>query len=432
LCATLAAISSRLQCVDASDFKHGRESFTRDGVLSPDLLISLLVFMAADGGRRGYQHLLDAFWHEARLNRVPLPVGEPVSAAAFCNARKRLRAAAVRQLLRDTSDEFDRVHGSRHRVHGRRVLAVDGCKVPLQRTPELWEEFGGPSDAHVPQIMVSVLFDVIAKVPVDAVIAPCASDERAQLGHLLASTRDGDILVLDRGYPSYVMIDLLIEHGLDFVVRVPAAGGFPAVEEFLRSGRDDADIVLAAAQGSPAHILEARKVRAVRRFGPDGESQVFLTTLNRSRFSGACICDLYRRRWQIELLYRLEKSNYLGHHQFHAKYPEGIRQEVFAFLLFVAITRTLMAAAATDSEVPYERMSQKSAVLATARTLTVLLLEAEPDHAQQILATLLSRIAARLDPRHRKRACPRRSFKPRSRWGPQGHVLAQARAAQLR
>jgi hypothetical protein len=399
--------------------------------LSPDLLISLLVYMAADGGRRGYQHLLDAFWDEAKAYQVPMPIDQPVSTAAFCNARKKLGSAAVRQLLRDTSDTFDGAHGLQHRFYGRRVLAVDGCKVPVQRSPELWDEFGGHYDGYVPQILVSVLFDVIAKMPVDATIAPYASDERVQLGHLLASTRDGDILVLDRGYPSYDVIDMLIEHGLDFVIRVPVSG-FRAVEEFVLSGRDEANIVLTPSPNNPASVLEPRHLRAVRRLGPDGEPQVFLTTLPRTPFRHADICDLYQRRWQIELFYRLEKSDYVGHRQFHAKYPDGVRQEVFAFLLFTAISRTLMAAASEATKAPYERLSQKAAILATARSLTVLLLETEPARARQILKAVLSRIAARLDPNHRHRAYPRRSFKPRSGWGPLGHVFTQRRKEELR
>lgn len=415
----------------ASEFKFGRESFTRGGVLSPELLVSLLVCMAADGGRRGYQHLLDAFWEDARINRVPLPVDRPVSAAAFCSARKRLAASTVRQLLRSTSDAFDRSHGSRHRLHGRRVLAVDGCKIALQRAPELWDEFGGPSDGHTPQLLATVLFDVVAKIPLDATIAPYGSCERTQLGQLLSSTRDGDILVLDQGYPSYVMIDLLVEHGLDFVIRAPVESGFPAVEEFLRSGRDEADIALTPSPNHPARILGSRGLRAVRRSGPDGEAQVLLTTLPRTHFRHAEICDLYQRRWQIELFYRLEKSDYVGHRQFHAKSPEGVRQEVFAFLLFIAITRTLIAAASQASGAIYERISQKSAILAASRVLTVILLESDPASAREILDRLLHGIAARLDPKPRQRSCPRRSFKPRLRWGPQGHVRDPDRRCQL-
>jgi hypothetical protein len=396
-------------------------------MLSPELLISLLVYMAADGGRRGYQLMLDAFWEEARGNAVLLPTDRPVSAAAFCNARKKLSASAVRQLLRDTSDAFDQTHGPRHRRRGRRVLAVDGCKISLQRDPELWNEFGAPSDGHAPQILVSVLLDVIAKIPVDATIAPYASDERVQLSHLLSSTREGDILLLDQGYPSYVTIDLLIEQGLDFVIRVPTTSGFPAVEEFVRSGLKEAEIVLTPSPKSPAHILGSHRLRAVRRSGPDGEPQVFVTTLARAEFRRGAICDLYMQRWQIELFYRLEKSDFVGHHQFHAKSPEGVRQEVFAFLLFTAISRTLIAAASKALGAPYQRISQKGAILATAHALTTILLEGQPERARQALQRLLSRIATRLDPKPRHRSCPRRSFKPRPRWGPQGHVRDPAR-----
>ena len=159
-------------------------------------------------------------------------------------------------------------------------------------------------------------------------------------------------------------------------------------------GQDEANIVLTPSPNSPAHNLGSRRLRAVRRLGADGEPQVFLTTLARSQFCHATICDLYQRRWQIELFYRLEKSDYVGHRQFHAKNPDGVRQEVFAFLLFIAISRTLMAAGSEVFKVPYERMSQKSAILATARVLTVILLESEPERAREILACLLRRIGA--------------------------------------
>jgi hypothetical protein len=311
-------------------------------------------------------------------------------------------------------------------------MAVDATQHPVQRTPELWKEFESPSGGHTPQIMVSVLFDVVAKVPVDAVIAPCTSDERVLLAPLLSSTCEGDILLLDRGYPSYAVIDLLFERKLDFVMRVRTTEGFAAVEQFLRSGKAEADIVLTPESRKRTLPFAERTVRGVRRVGPDGEPQVFLTTLSRRQFSHAAICDFYRRRWQIELFYRLEKSDYIGPHQFHAKSPDGVRQEVYAFLLFTAISRTLMAAAARACDKPYERISQKRSLLATARALTVLLLDSEPADARRHLAALLDHIAARLDPNPRQRACPRVSFKPRSRWGPGGHRRAALKRGRHR
>jgi Transposase DDE domain len=388
--------------------------------------------MAADGGRRGYQLLLDEFWEECRSNEIALPVDKSVSAAAFCNARKKLDSTAVRQLLRDVSSAFDRCHGARHRLKGRRVLAVDGSRFSLQRAPELWTEFGAPTNGYTPQVSVSVLFDVIAKMPIDATITPFASSERDQVEALLSSTHAGDIIVLDRGFPSYALIDLLIEHGLDFVIRMQLGTGFHEVKEFVQSGQREADIVLDPGRYHPPLKLPPRKLRVVRRDGPKGEPQVFLTTLARREFRHQTICDLYRRRWQIELFFRLEKSDYVGQQQFHAKHVQGIKQEVFAFLLFIAITRALMAAAAKTHRAPYERIAQKAAIMAIAGHLTTVLLASDRRRAREILAGLLTRIAARRDPPPRQRSCQRRSFKPRSRWGADGHVNDSARARRLR
>lgn len=420
-----------LRCHSSSGFKLGPESFTRGGPLDPELLITLLLYMVADGGRRGYRHVLEAFWDDAKSQGLRLPVDVPISAAAFCNARRRLKASSLRVLLHDAAEAFDHQHGACHRFYGRRVLGVDGSKISVQRAPELWEEFGGPTSGNTPQVLVTTLFDVIAKVPVDSSVAPYASSEREQLGRLVDRLRPHDVLVLDQGYPSHEVIALLLGREVDFVMRVTTSGGFLAVDDFVRSGRHESDITLVPSGHSDARGLGPFTLRAVRRDGPDGQPQVFLTSLPRSPFPRPAILDLYRRRWEVELFFRLEKGAYLGHDQFHARNPDGVRQEVFALLLFVALSRTLMAAAAEIHKVPYERISQKGALLAAATRFTVLLLHRDPDRARQILHGLLQRISRCLDELRRQRSFPRRSFKPRPRWGPNGHIHDPERRVQL-
>ena len=414
-----------------SEFKLGRESFTRAGAVSPELLISLLLYMVADGGRRGYTHMLESFWADASDQGVYLPQEKPLSSAAFCNARHKLKSSALRVLLHDAASAFDRQHGAQHRFHGRRVLAVDGSKIPVQRAPDLWQEFGGPSNGHTPQILVATLFDVLAKVPLDASVAPYASSEREQLLCVLDQLRPRDVLVLDQGFPSYEVIDELLKRKVDFVLRMPVTGNYSGLQDFLRSGRYDADIQLVPSEQGDAGHLGPFALRVVRRDGPDGKPQVFLTSLPRFNFPRAAILDLYRRRWEVELFFRLEKGDYLGHQQFHARNADGVRQEVFALLLFVTLSRTLMAAAAEIHQVPYDRISQKGALLAAATRFIVLLLQ-RPERARKTLDALLRRIARCLDELRRNRSCPRRSFKPSPRWGPQGRVFDPERSAQLR
>jgi hypothetical protein len=208
--------------------------------------------------------------------------------------------------------------------------------------------------------------------------------------------------------------------------------GFSLVENFVRSGDPEAELVLTPTKWSAAHGRGPFTVRAVRRNGADGRPQVFLTSLPRPSFPRSAILELYQRRWEVEVFFRLEKGSYVGHNQFHARTSEGVRQEVFAWLLFVALSRVLIAAAAQIQGVPYERVSQKGALLAAANRFTTLLLLCDSDRAHRVLQSLLERIARCLDEKKRHRAFPRRSFKPRSRWGPNGSIHSPARGYEVR
>jgi len=434
LCANWFSVRSGLRLISelvggsrSTEFKKRERHFTRSGPISPDLLVTLLLYLVADGGRRGYAHLLDGFWDEAQEQGVPLPTEKPVSAAAFCKARHKLKPDALRVLLGQSTESFESAHGVDHRFKGRRVFAVDGTKISTQRSPALWQAFGGPTGGHNPQILVSVLHDVVANLPMDATVAPCDGSERDELRLLLKNRQPGDVVVLDRGYPSYDLIDELLERGIDFVIRVPTSNSFHAIGTFVESGGTDYQILLHTQIGSHHRRREPLKVRAVRRDGKDGEAQVFLTSLDRTEFTRGQILQLYQMRWQVELFYRLEKGDYIGQGQFHARTPEGIEQEVLAFLLYVTLCRHLMASAARLHQVPYDLISQKGAILAAGAYLVRLLCALDEHEATRHLTRLLERMARRLEPKRPGRSFPRRSFKPRPRWTATGRHGDQAR-----
>lgn len=396
--------------------------FTRGGPLTPELLVALVLYMCGDAGRRGYAQLLDEFWAQARLAGVSLPVAEPVSSAAFCLARRKLMPSLFDALLQLVREEFDTRHSELQRWRGRRVLAVDGTRRNLTRSEELFAHFGQPSGGHVPQALVSTLFDVVAKVPIATQIAPCASDERAELLGLLPHLAPGDVLVLDRGYPSYEVIERLVAAGIDFVIRVPKSHTFPAIDVFQQSGGNDYRVVLGGpGTGRVARQLESRLVRISN---GRKEPWIILTSLRRDEFSRTAIGQIYHMRWEVEELFKLEKSDYFSLRQLHAKTVRGVQQELRAQLLFTALARLILAEATAQHDVSYSESSQKSAMLTLAGNLVVLFLADDPDVAAAALDAAYRR-AIRI--RHRKRlgrSCPRRSFKPGPRWNSQGRVGA--------
>lgn len=411
-------ISSTLASASDPELRHSPHDFTRDGVLRPDLLITMLLFMVGDANRRGYRHILDSFWDECASHGVPLPTEEPVTASALCQARAKLSVDMLRRVVHENAARMERSFRKTALWNGRRTFAVDGSKMNLQRSEELDARFGRPHGGHCPQATVSTLVNVANTVPYDVVVGPYGSCERQLLLDHLAVLRRGDIVVLDRGYPSHEVLRILLDHGIDFLVRVPESHTFDAIEIFKDSGGTDYRVALPPATDT-RHGAQTIELRAIRLTNPKGEDSFFLTSLRRSEFTRAEIAALYRKRWQAEEHYKLAKAAYFDQHQFHARSALGVRQEIIAQVIYIGIARFLLAVAAQHADASYHALSVKSAVLALADYLTRLCL-GDPHAASRWMPRLLDRIARTRDKRRHGRSCPRRSFKPGPRWGPNG------------
>lgn len=373
--------------------------------------------MVGDANRRGYRHILDAFWDECSSHGVPLPTNEPVTAGAFCQARDKISGRLIQHLLREASSKFNAEFEDCSSWHGRRAYAVDGSKFNLGRSRELASHFGRPKGAHISQALVSSLVNVASTLPHDVRIAPYASCERALLAEHLEVLEPGDIVVLDRGYPSRDVFRDLMACQVDFLARAPNSSTFKAIEAFRQSGEIDSPITVCTPKGVKA--MDPIELRAIRLRNGDGEESFYVTSLPLSDFSHADLAELYRLRWQAEELYRTQKASYFDQHQFHARSVAGVEQENFAQGLFVVIARVLMATAARSAE-EYGALSIKSGILGLAAYVTRICLD-DPESAASWMPRLLAWIARTRDKPRPGRSFPRKSFKPASKWRPGGH-----------
>jgi hypothetical protein len=426
LCATsrsitesIEAFSTLLDAETPASYRFLDADFTRSGPLSLKVLLTLLLYLVADAGRRGYEALLDEFWDECRDLSVPLPTESPISASAFCQARKKIDPEFIRALLHHVADEFEKTHGRDFRWNGHRLLAVDGSKFTLQRSAKLSAAVGLPTGGHCPQMLLSTLYDVLSGVPHDITVAPTLSSERVELDRMLPRGRPGDILLLDRGYTSFQVLHELRNQSIHFVIRMPVRQTFSMVTQFASSGKAEAILELCPPDDLPRDLSPVR-VRVVNLAAPDEEPFILLTDLVDPAYTAGDLDELYHLRWKVEELHKLEKGDYLGQKQFHAKSLPGVMQEVYAFGLFVAISRTFMATAARSHAVPFVHLSQKRAILAVASYITRLALQADRLAMQDIVNRLLERIARNIDPPRPGRSFARRSFRPRPPWSRRG------------
>jgi hypothetical protein len=268
--------------------------------------------------------------------------------------------------------------------------------------------------------LVSTLFDLQSKVPHDVVVAPYASSEREQMFLLLDRVKQGDVLVLDRGYPSFEVLCILIDAGIDFVIRLPAKR-FAAVDALIASGKKDGEVTIAPPDKSAMKDRAPITVRALRVKPPGGDWTILVTSFKKADdFTRSDLADLYRMRWEIEEYYKVVKGDYLGQGQFHSKSVAGVEQELQALAFFVAVTRHLMADAAEKAGVPYASLSPKAGVLGFADYVVRLLLTANPHQLARLFNRLLVRIVRTRDRKRPGRRFARRSFRPSRKWGPTG------------
>ncbi len=252
-----------------------------------------------------------------------------------------------------------------------------------------------------------------SRLPIARTVRPIANaNEREELKALLPFIPAGGVLLCDRGYPSYDLIDSVQrQYSGYWLFRCPAQSTFPAVERFVQSGRKPALITLQPPKG------EAIPVRAIRLQSPDGSLSVLLTNLlDEIRFPAEAMVALYFRRWAVETQYRDEKTS-LDIETFHSHTENGIRQELFAILLVAVIARILRVLM-TDRDHPSAAEPQLKHAIITVATEAAILTPRCPRLAFVIFNELLTEIARvrYYPPKTPRPPQPRVSRRPLSKW----------------
>lgn len=358
-------------------------------------MLVFLLSLVGSGKQQGVEGHSGDFFRHARRSGL-WPEAQAVHRSSVTLARAKLHWTNFEQLHHEAVQLAYDLWPTRpsDTWEGLSVFAIDGSKYTLPATEELRQRFDPtsglhqPGKGHFPQCLVSTVYDVLRRLPIARTVQPMAqANEREELKALLPHIPPGGILLCDRGYPSYDLLDHLQRHYRGYwLLRCPARGTFPAVEAFVRSGQAEATITLKPPRG---HALQLRVIRLV---SPEGKLSVVLTNLiNAQRFSTQSIIGLYFRRWAVETHYRDEKTS-LDIQRFHAHNENGIRQELFAILILAVITRILMVISVVE-EAPTDLEPQFKHAMITLATEAAVVTPHCPVHALAIFKEVLAEIA---------------------------------------
>jgi len=389
------------------------------------LLVMLFVFRLVFAPRRqGYTTTLHQLWAQCRALDVPLPQPRPVSDAAICKARPKLDEDAFKLFH---AAILQRAEQPGPLWHGHRLFAVDGCKLnlPTQLAAEGYARPGPKT--HYPQGLLSCLYRLQLRLPVDFELSAQTNERAAALAHLQA-LQAPDLLVYDRGYYCFELLWAHAQRGLPAVFRLQR-NICPAIDAFFADRQADQlvhilpgrDTLRELSKRWPQASFQPLPLRLVKYTHGSTEYVLGCTLLDRRRYPLPDLADLYHARWGVEELYKVSKL-FLEIEQFHGHSERLVKQELFAHFNLIAMTRLFtnrddrleQAAQPADGK-PARQANFKHSLAALAQNLEGLLLR----HSA-FLGETLERIsewvgAGRSRPRP-DRSYPRRSRRPVSKW----------------
>lgn len=322
--------------------------FTRERQLT----FTLLVLFVLQQTVKSIQRHLHEFLDELALGQI----FEPVTSAAVTHARAKLKESAFIELNRDCV--LPAVYGSERPVkrwRGHRLLGIDSSLIRLPQSEELGQIFGwqeasnqhGATGTRYPEARLSVVYDLLNRVGLDARLEPSTVGEVALAIQQLEHLKAGDIEINDRGFTGYLYLAWVVQEGRHFVGRC-STGSFLAAQELFRLNRANQSKVvwLFARPDQKAECRRLRlplkmKVRFVSLRLPSGELEVLATSLlDQALYPTEEFLTVYHWRWGHETFHlmlkgRLELENFSG------RTAEAVRQDVQAAVLLANLESTL-------------------------------------------------------------------------------------------
>lgn len=299
------------------------------------------------GIKTSLQRELDSFYKEVTDSQFNI---REVTKSAFTRARAKLNPSAFVEMNENVTGTF---YDEAPYLcwHGMRLLACDGTRLALPHHESIVEEFGehgfGPrADSKRSLAIGSFLYDTLNLVTLDAQLAPYRSSERELLGKHLNKINKGDLLLLDRGYPSFAIMFELHCRGIEFCIRMKEDGWLD-IKEFSESGKRD-QIIRFKLPAKDNHIKETYpncpeqiSCRLIAVNLANGDKEILCTSLTKkSKYTYEDICELYPHRWSVEEGYKLFKARAEVEY-FSGKTARAVKQDFHAKVFMMSLCAVL-------------------------------------------------------------------------------------------
>ncbi len=300
---------------------------------------------------RAIQRELDSFFQ--KIDSSDYTIREATK-GAFSQARAKLNEWGFIRLNEIAADTF--YSQSEYYVwNGHRLLAVDGTRLMLPNHKTVKAEFGecsfGPkADSKRSMALASMLYDVLNQISIDAQLAPFKSpgakksSEQALLQKHMHRLNPGDLLLLDRAYPSLALFFQLKAQSVDFCVRMKGSW-WKEVRKFRESCEKEIIVNFSLPKKDKDKLSEypeftdrTIKCRLIKVELDSGETEILCTSLTDTEvYPYEQFKELYHFRWNEEEAYKILK-NRIELESFSGKTAKAVKQDFHAKIFLMTLS----------------------------------------------------------------------------------------------
>jgi hypothetical protein len=342
--------------------------------------------------------------------------------STLCEARRRLGVAVLRTLYNSLVGLLGKPETPGAFYQGMRLMAIDGFVLDLADTPKNERAFGRPSSGRAPgafpQARVLSLCEIGSHVLWRTLIKPCHRGEIPMARYLMRYLTPGMLLLWDRNFLSYDMVEKVIGQQAQLLARIKKNMVFEPIEQ-LPDGSYLAKLYRNAKDRR--HDRDGILVRIIdytfedeNRPGSGEKHRLLTTLLDAEQHPAETLIELYHERWEEELAIDELKTHLRERPVLRSQTPAGVVQEIYGLLISHFMIRNLMQEAAAEQGVDPDRIS----FTATLKILRCRLPEVRSSAGGigQWYRQLISEIGAAVIPPRRNRINPRVIKKKMSNW----------------
>jgi Insertion element 4 transposase N-terminal/Transposase DDE domain len=287
--------------------------------------------------------------------------------SAFTKARQRLGVTPMRELFREVAQPMATAGTPGAFYRSWRLMGIDGTTFDMPDTPANERVFGRGGNQRspnaFPQVRVLALCELGTHAICDIALRPIRSSEQEMVPHLLGSLRADMLLLWDRGFFGFELIQSVLGCGSHLLARVKASY---LVFKHLRDLPDGSYLTkIYSSYYNRTHDRDGRVVRIIEythddpnRPGCGVKNRLLTDLVDPADLPARRAVVLYHQRWEEELAFDEIKTHLNGRELLlRSKTPRGVVQELYGLFLAHRVIRQVITDAAGTRRLDPDRLS---------------------------------------------------------------------------